>query len=123
LTDVWLGSMSCRPTASTRKDWPPCAGVRNQTQESAASYTPAEENITVGAGSSAIITTAITASLLVVFLWLGPVRARWKALALAAFGAGACLVAVAAPPIVFVAGLIVQTFLAISLCIYFKAGL
>jgi hypothetical protein len=72
---------------------------------------------------SAIIITAITASLLVVFLWLAEVRMRWKILALTAFAIPLFLFVAAAPPIVFAAGLAMQTFLGIALSVYFKAGL
>jgi hypothetical protein len=71
---------------------------------------------------SALVISAITASLLVVFLWLAEVRTRWKALALAAFAASLFLFA-SAPPAAFATGIAVQALLGIALSVYFKAGL
>lgn len=77
----------------------------------------------MGSVGSAIVISAITASLLIVFLWLAEVRMRWKVLALTAFAIPLFLFVAAAPPIIFVAGLAMQTFLGIALSVYFKAGL
>jgi hypothetical protein len=70
---------------------------------------------------SAIVITGITASLLVVFLWVAEVRMRWKALALGSFAVSLALFGSAAPPIVFVTGIVLQTFLGLALAVYFKA--
>lgn len=70
---------------------------------------------------SALVISAITASLLVVFLWLAEVRMRWKALALTAFAVPLFLFT--ASPAAFVAGLVLQTLLGLALSVYFKAGL
>jgi hypothetical protein len=72
---------------------------------------------------SALVISAITASLLVVFLWLAEVRTRWKALALAAFAIPLVLFASGASPAFFVAGIALQTLLGLALSVYFKAGL
>ena len=72
---------------------------------------------------SAIVISAITASLLAVFLWLSEARTRWKVLALAAFAIPLFLFAAVASPVAFAAGIALQTFLAIVLSVYFKAGL
>lgn len=72
---------------------------------------------------SAIVISAITASLLAVFLWLGETRTRWKVLALAAFAIPLFLFAAVASPVAFVAGIALQTSLALALAVYFKAGL
>lgn len=72
---------------------------------------------------SAIVITGITASLLIVFLWLAEVRTRWKALALATFAVSLFLFVSAGPPLAFVIGIVLQTFLGLALSIYFKAGL
>jgi hypothetical protein len=77
----------------------------------------------MGASGSAIVITAITASLLVVFLWLAEVRMRWKVLALTAFAVPLFLFVAASPPVVFAAGLAMQALLGIALSVYFKAGL
>jgi hypothetical protein len=76
----------------------------------------------MGAGGTAIVITAITGSLLVVFLWLAEVRMRWKILALTAFAIPFFLFK-AAPPVAFAAGLAIQALLGIALSVYFKAGL
>ncbi|HET9227625.1 MAG TPA: hypothetical protein VFR31_13215 [Thermoanaerobaculia bacterium] len=72
---------------------------------------------------SAIVISAITVSLLIVFLWLGETRTRWKVLALAAFAIPLFLFVKVASPIAFVVGIALQTFLGIALAVYFKAGL
>lgn len=77
----------------------------------------------MGASGTAIVLTAITASLLIVFLWLAEVRTRWKATALATFAFALFLFTTAAPPVVFAAGLAIQALLGIALSVYFKAGL
>lgn len=71
---------------------------------------------------SAIVISAITASLLAVFLWLSEARTRWKVLALAAFSIPLFLFAAVASPVAFAVGIALQTFLAIALSVYFKAG-
>jgi hypothetical protein len=76
----------------------------------------------MGASGTAIVITAITASLLVVFLWLAEVRMRWKILALAAFAIPFFLFKAAAP-VAVAAGLAIQALLGIALSVYFKAGL
>jgi len=76
----------------------------------------------MSAGACAIVITAITASLLVVFLWLGEVRTRWKALAVTVFSIALFLSVSASAPAVFAAALVLQTFLAIALSVYFKAA-
>ncbi|MES1240691.1 MAG: hypothetical protein ABUT39_03635 [Acidobacteriota bacterium] len=70
---------------------------------------------------SALVISAITASLLLVFLWLAETRMRWKALALAAFSVSLFLFT--GSPALFAAGIAIQTLLGISLSVYFKAGL
>lgn len=77
----------------------------------------------MGASGTAIVITAITASLLVVYLWLAEVRTRWKAMALATFALALFLFSAAAPPVVFAAGLAIQALLGVALSVYFKAGL
>ncbi|MFP5286645.1 MAG: hypothetical protein ACLGI9_12965 [Thermoanaerobaculia bacterium] len=72
---------------------------------------------------SALVISAITASLLAVFLWLGGARPRWKVLALAAFAIPLFLFVAVASPVAFAVGIALQTFLAIALSVYFKAGL
>lgn len=72
---------------------------------------------------SAIVISAITASLLAVFLWLGETRMRWKILALAAFAISLFLFVKVASPVAFVVGIALQTFLGIALSLYFKTGL
>lgn len=72
---------------------------------------------------SAIVISAITASLLVVFLWLGETRTRWKVLAVATFSIPLFLFTAVSSPAAFVAGITLQTFLGIALAVYFKAGI
>lgn len=72
---------------------------------------------------SAIVITGITASLLIVFLWLAEVRMRWKVLALSAFAISLFLFVSAPPPLVFALGIAMQTCLGLALSVYFKAGL
>jgi hypothetical protein len=61
-----------------------------------------------------------TASMLAVFLWVAEVRARWKAGAVFAFSVAMALLFAGGSPLVFVAGLSLQTLLAISLSLYLK---
>ncbi len=70
---------------------------------------------------SAIVITGITASLLVVFLWLAEVRMRWKVLALGSFALSLFLFVSAPPPLVFALGIALQTVLGLALSVYFKA--
>jgi hypothetical protein len=77
----------------------------------------------MGASGTAIVITAITGSLLVVFLWLAEVRMRWKILALTAFAIPLFLFKAAAAPVAFAAGLAIQALLGIALSVYFKASL
>lgn len=71
---------------------------------------------------SALVISAITASFLAVFLWLGETRTRWKILALAAFAIPLLLFVAVASPAAFAVGIALQTFLGIALSIYFKAS-
>jgi hypothetical protein len=51
------------------------------------------------------------------------VRVRWKAGAVLAFAAALALLVADGSPLAFVAGLSLQTLLAISLSLYFKTGI
>jgi hypothetical protein len=67
-----------------------------------------------------IVITVFAAVLLVFFWWFAEVRARWKLGAFAAFALALVLLTRGDSPLSFVAGLAVQTFVAISLILYFK---
>jgi hypothetical protein len=71
---------------------------------------------------SAIVITGITASLLIVFLWVAEVRMRWKILALSTFAVSLFLFVSAGSTFAFVIGIVLQTFLGLALSVYFKAG-
>lgn len=72
---------------------------------------------------SSIVISGITASLLIVFLWLAEVRTRWKVLALTTFAVSLFLFVSAGPPLAFAVGIALQTLLGLALSVYFKAGL
>ena len=67
----------------------------------------------------ALLITLFAAFLVGFFLWIAEVRARWKAGAVLAFGSAVALL-LGGSPLLFVAGLSVQTLLTLSLSLYFK---
>ena len=67
----------------------------------------------------ALVISIFAAGLLGFFLWVAEVRARWKAGAVLAFAAAVALLLAGGSPL-FVAGLALQTLLAVSLSLYFK---
>jgi hypothetical protein len=77
----------------------------------------------MSAGPIAFFITVFAGVLLVFFLWFAGVRARWKLGAFAAFALALALLTRGGSPWSFVAGLAVQTFVAISLILYFKTEL
>jgi hypothetical protein len=68
----------------------------------------------------AVVMTIFAAVLLVFFWWFAEVRARWKLGAFAAFALALVLLTRGDSPWSFVTGLALQTFVAISLILYFK---
>jgi len=74
-------------------------------------------------GTIAVMISAVAAPLMGLFLYLAEVRVRWKAGAALAFAAALALLVAGGSPLAFVAGLSLQTLLAISLILYFKTGI
>ncbi|HWN45682.1 MAG TPA: hypothetical protein VNW71_25890 [Thermoanaerobaculia bacterium] len=68
----------------------------------------------------ALVISIFAVGLLGAFLWVAKVRARWKAGAVLAFASALALLLAGGSPLLFVAGLALQTLLAISLILYFK---
>jgi hypothetical protein len=68
----------------------------------------------------ALVISIFAAGLLAAFLWAAKVPARWKAGAGLAFASALALLLAGGSPLLFVAGLALQTLLAISLILYFK---
>ena len=74
----------------------------------------------MNAAPIALVISIFAAALLGLFLWIAEVRARWKAGGILAFSAALALLLAGGSPLGFVAGLALQTLLAVSLILYFK---
>lgn len=74
----------------------------------------------MNAAAIALLISIFAAGQLAAFLWITEVRARWKSGAVLAFAAAVALLLAGGSPLLFVAGLALQTLLAISLSLYFK---
>jgi hypothetical protein len=68
----------------------------------------------------ALVISIFAAAHLGLFLWAAEVRARWKSSAVLAFAAAVALLLAGGSPLLFVAGLALQTLLAVLLSLYFK---
>ena len=74
----------------------------------------------MGAAPISLVISLFASGLVVFFLWVAEVRTRWKAGAVLAFAAAVALLLAGGSPLLFVAGLALQTLLAVSLILYFK---